>query len=97
MKIIRSQIIIFLTVAIGSLALLVACQSEPDAAEPTATASVPSATIPTPTTVVETAVSQPAETEVLADQCIVCHTDKQMLIDTAKPEEEVISENEGAG
>ena len=31
------------------------------------------------------------------DQCINCHTDKQALIDTAKPEEEVESENEGEG
>lgn len=30
-------------------------------------------------------------------ECLVCHTDKEMLIDTADPEEEVISENEGAG
>jgi PBP1b-binding outer membrane lipoprotein LpoB len=29
--------------------------------------------------------------------CVDCHTDQQALIDTAKPEEEVISENEGAG
>ena len=29
--------------------------------------------------------------------CINCHTDKTMLIDTAAPQEEVESENEGAG
>ena len=29
--------------------------------------------------------------------CLDCHTDKDQLISTAKPEEEVISENEGAG
>ena len=32
-----------------------------------------------------------------ADACIDCHTDKQALIDTAKPEDEVVSENEGEG
>lgn len=32
-----------------------------------------------------------------ADECLDCHTDKDMLIDTADPEEEVISENEGEG
>jgi hypothetical protein len=31
------------------------------------------------------------------DYCLECHTDQQMLIDTAKPEEEVASENEGEG
>ena len=29
--------------------------------------------------------------------CIECHSDKQLLIDTAKPEEVVIAENEGEG
>jgi hypothetical protein len=38
--------------------------------------------------------SEPA-TEV--DYCIECHINQQMLIDTAKPEEAVISENEGEG
>jgi hypothetical protein len=37
------------------------------------------------------------EPTVEVDFCIECHTDKEMLIDTAKPEEEVISENEGEG
>lgn len=31
------------------------------------------------------------------DYCFDCHVDKEMLIDTADPEEEVISENEGEG
>jgi hypothetical protein len=31
------------------------------------------------------------------DTCTDCHTDKDLLIDTADPEEEVISENEGEG
>lgn len=29
--------------------------------------------------------------------CVECHTDQTMLIDTAAPQEEVESENEGAG
>jgi len=29
------------------------------------------------------------------DYCLECHSDQQMLIDTAKPQEEVVSENEG--
>ncbi len=31
------------------------------------------------------------------DYCVECHTDKDMLIDTAAPEEEVVKESEGAG
>jgi len=39
-----------------------------------------------------------AITETMAvDYCLDCHTNKEMLIDTADPEEEVISENEGEG
>ena len=31
------------------------------------------------------------------DHCLECHTDKERLIETAKPEEVVVSESEGAG
>jgi hypothetical protein len=39
------------------------------------------------------------ETAVVAqvDQCVECHTNKQQLIDTAAPEQEVVEESEGAG
>ena len=38
-------------------------------------------------------VSEPVE----VNNCLECHTDKDSLIDTAKPEEVVVSENEGEG
>ena len=38
-------------------------------------------------------IEEPAE----PDHCLECHTDKERLIDTAKPEEVVVSENEGEG
>jgi hypothetical protein len=41
--------------------------------------------------VAETAVVEPT------DECLACHIDKEMLIATADPIEEVISENEGEG
>ena len=37
------------------------------------------------------------EVETAVDNCVACHTDKDALIDTAKPQEEVVSENEGEG
>ena len=44
--------------------------------------------------------TEPTEEVVAApqvDNCVECHTDQQMLIDTADPVAEVISENEGQG
>lgn len=37
------------------------------------------------------------EVEEVVDYCVDCHTEKEQLIDTAKPIVEVVSENEGAG
>ena len=48
---------------------------------------------PEPTSIPPTPTSEPE----LANYCVDCHMDKDRLISTAKAEEEVISENEGAG
>ena len=64
-----------------------AVKFEPAAVDAAATeeaTSTPIALIPT---------AEPLE----PDTCTDCHTDKDLLIDTADPEEEVISENEGKG
>ena len=34
---------------------------------------------------------------VQANECLACHTEKQKLVDTAKPEEVVVKESEGTG
>ena len=50
-----------------------------------------------------TATAEPVETEAVVeiqpgtDQCVVCHTDKQSLIDTAKPLLEAEGESKGVG
>ena len=39
----------------------------------------------------------PIEPSAQVDHCVECHTNKDMLISTAKVEEEFVSENEGEG
>lgn len=45
----------------------------------------------------EVAIEETAVIEEPIDECLACHIDKEMLIATADPEEEVINENEGEG
>lgn len=80
------------TVAVEEAAI-----NTPEPVEPTATATEP----PPTETVAPTPTSEPTPTEEAvaeaADQCLACHSDKEQLIDTAKPEEKVPSESSGVG
>jgi uncharacterized lipoprotein YajG len=73
-----------------SLFLLSACSSS---ASPTSSHETAMPTM----SVVETVATESVPTPGV-DECVVCHTDKQTLIDTAKPEEEAAeSESKGVG
>lgn len=72
-----------LIVALGIGILLGACTAQVN--------PVPTA-VPTPT--LPAAVFTPQSS---VDYCVLCHTDKDALIQTAKPEEKAPSESEGVG
>ena len=83
------------------LALVAGCAS---AGAPAASVAIPDAGIALQAVQEEERVAddvQAAEDvvteEASVDECLRCHTDKEMLIMTATPEEVVISENEGEG
>jgi len=71
---------------IGALALLLsACSTSPTAnISPTDEPAI-TETGPNPTELAE------------EDYCVTCHTDKETLVELAKPEEEAESESEGTG
>lgn len=48
-------------------------------------------------TITDATATEETATPKKPDYCSECHMDKQMLIDTAKPQEEIVVENEGEG
>lgn len=72
---------------------LIGCRATPATEE---FAAVITPVPPTATAVPPTATPTPTPSPV-PNPCLDCHTNKERLIDTADPEEEVISENEGEG
>ncbi len=76
-------------------------QTEPPAKTSAPATQVAQVTVQSTSTETQAPIETPEQTETAAvaqvDQCIECHTDKDQLIDTAAPEEEVVEESEGAG
>jgi hypothetical protein len=95
--------LVFLTLAVGLWGCRDTSAATVALAEATEIAPTPTETPDEPTaTPMEAMEAAPQETiavveEVTLDPCSECHTDQQALIDTAKPEETLISENEGQG
>lgn len=56
---------------------------------------LPTITQPSPT--IEPTIVEPTKTIANIDYCRSCHTDKEQLISTAKPEEPTESESKGVG
>ena len=102
-----SRKVIYIPLGILALILLVGCgqSGTPIVSEPTNTVEISPAPptaekiLPTATSEAEAVESTPvnAQEDEPTDECLECHTDKQRLIDTAKPEEEVVSESSGEG
>lgn len=91
------SVLVSLLLLLGTL-LLAGCQSvESDTVE--AVANVEPELIETATAVTpaEAPATQLTTEPVPVDNCLDCHTNKDLLIQTADPEEVMISENEGEG
>lgn len=73
---------------LASFILLSACGTAETAPPPLPTATAEEKPVAT-----ETVVAAEPET----DECVACHTDKQRLIDTAKPVVEAEAESKGVG
>jgi hypothetical protein len=91
------SLLVSLLLLLGTL-LLAGCQTaESDTAVEVAVAEPKQVETVTAVSPTEEPTAQLAEESVPVDNCLDCHTNKDLLIQTADPEEEVISENEGEG
>lgn len=92
------SILLSLLLVLATAVLFSSCNSsaEPESVVAMQTGLEPTAVIPTPTE--ETAVAPATDAAPLpTDECLLCHINKNELIRTADPVEEVVSENEGEG
>ncbi len=87
-------------VLMGAVLLIQGCSTAASPSPPGATeAAVTEVASPelevTPTS--QSTESEPTPASVAQDPCIACHTDKQRITDTAKPEEDMEGESKGVG
>jgi hypothetical protein len=86
--------VIFLLL-VGSLLIAACGQQVATEIQPPSSSSV--APEPAPVSEAPVMVAEPVALVETPDECLLCHTDKQRLIDTAKPEEDLEAENKGEG
>lgn len=91
------SLLVSLLLLVGTL-VLTGCQTA-ESDETTQVANAEPELLETVTAVspTEEAPAEPTIEPLPIDNCLDCHTNKDLLIQTADPEEEVISENEGEG
>lgn len=85
----RTLVIVTLSVLLAGTFLLNACGVVPQT-------DATQANIEPAATHMPTLIPMPTVEE-RVDECLACHIDEEMLIDTADPVVEVVSENEGSG
>lgn len=93
------SLLVSLLLLLGTL-LLAGCQtaeSDADTAEAVAVAEPELVETVTAVSLTEEPPAEVAAEPVPVDNCLDCHSNKDLLIQTADPEEEVINENEGEG
>ncbi len=90
-------LLVSLLLLVGVVAVT-GCQTA-DSNPPEVVANVEPVLLETATAVspTEEPITDPTAEPVPIDNCLDCHTNKELLIQTADPEQEVISENEGEG
>ena len=92
----------FLIITCAFLLLISACQTTEGDEEPEAVSDAGAeSAVPGPTATAEPDTDPEPDDADMADEeedhCLDCHTDKDRLIDTAAPEEEVVHESSGEG